>query len=123
MVNQTLQSLENHANDPLLGSVIREALDFISASRLEREDGPSGSGQSSKSVADLHAFRKRSGYYRPGAITGLDETISSLGHADSLVWSRVIETNKGYIAMWFDGQEKPRGILLFKKDDRKSPKF
>jgi hypothetical protein len=116
MVNRILQSLESHIGDPLLGSAIRGAIAMLSESQVEREEGPSGSGQSSKSVADLHAFRKRTGYYKAGAVAGLEETITSLGRSDSLVWARVIETSRSYLAMWFDDQDTPLGILVFEKE-------
>jgi hypothetical protein len=116
MVSQTIQILEKHIGDPRLGGAIGEAIDFLSSSHIEKEEGPTGSGQSSKSVADLHAFRKRSGYYKANAVRGLDETIESLRSCDTLVRSRVIESSNGYVAIWLDDHELPLGVLIFRKN-------
>ena len=108
--------LRQTSNTPRLGEVIAEAIDFLSSSEVVREEGPTGLGQPSRSIADLHAFRKRSGYYRANAVKGLDETIQSLAESDALVQSRVVETDEGYIAVWFDDQEVIMGVLIYRKN-------
>ncbi|MDR3471404.1 MAG: hypothetical protein P4M09_06905 [Devosia sp.] len=114
MVNELLQGLRSHADDVRFGRLISQAIDFVSSSTVEREHPPTGSGQSSKSVADLHAFRKRSGYYAKASIQGLDETIDALRSTDALVWLGIIETNRGSVAIWRDEDGAPLGIMIFK---------
>lgn len=118
MASETTQLLKKHSDDPRLKQVIGEAIDFLSSSHIEKEEGPTGPGQSSKSIADLHAFRKHSGYYKVDAVSGLDETIESLRNCDALIRSRVIETSNGYVAIWFDDREMPLGVLIFRKNAR-----
>src|SRR5262245_27581525 len=90
MVSMNLMEiLKDHVTDPLLGRVIGEGLKLIASSQIERMHCGSEPGQSAKYYADLHDFRKRIGYYEPGALIGLDETI------DALRWctSRIPSTN------------------------------
>jgi hypothetical protein len=113
MVNELLQALRTHADDPRFGQIVGQAIDFVSSSTVKREHPPTGPGQSSKSVADLHAFRKRSGYYVRASIQGLDETIAALRSIDALVWLGVIETSRGSVAIWRDKHGTPLGIMIF----------
>jgi len=115
MVTRAVQLLQKHTDNLALRSVIAEAIGFLSSSRIEREEGPTGSGESSASIADLHAFRKQSGYYKAGAVSGLEETIESLRSRNVDVRSRIVETSDGYVALWFDEQEMPLGVLIFRK--------
>jgi hypothetical protein len=116
MVSHTIAILQTHYDDPLFHSVIREALDFISSSTMEEEHGPTGKGQTTKSIAKLQAFRKRAGYYKLSRISGLDETIKSLENHDATVWARVLETDRGYITVWSNDDDVPLGVMIFKRD-------
>jgi hypothetical protein len=66
------------------------------------------------SHVDLHAFRKRSGYYADALIEGLDEAIDALRSTDTLVWLGVIETSRGWVAIWRDEHGTPLGVMIFK---------
>jgi hypothetical protein len=115
MVSELLQTLGKHTDDPVLGETISRAIDFVLSSTVERERASNGPGESSRSIADIHAFRKRSGYYAKASIQGLDETIDGLRSKDVPVWFNAIETDRGTVAIWVDGQGLPLGILILKK--------
>jgi hypothetical protein len=113
-VNKLLHSLGSYVDDVRFGRLVGEAIDFVSSSTIEREHTPTGPGQRSKSVADLHAFRQRSGYYAKASIRGLDETIDSLRSTDAFVALAIIETNRGSVALWRDKSGALLGIMIFK---------
>lgn len=110
----TTQLLQRGVSDPRFESVSREAMSLLNASLIDRINGPSGPGQSSRSLADLHEFRKKSKYYK-AIVPGLDETISSLKEHDRTVHSRVIELDGSFIAVWLDSQDDLAGIMIFRK--------
>jgi len=117
MLNELLGAIKSHTGDPRFGRIVSQAIDFVSSSTVEREHLSSGRGLSSKSVAEIHAFRKRSGYYAKASILGLDETIAALRNTDTLVRMGVIETNRGVVATWLDEHDTLLGVMVFKKVD------
>jgi len=108
-----LQILKQHTEDLRFGSIIAAALKILEFATIERESGPAMLGQSSRSVAELHAFRKRSGYYIEGKAVGLDETIEALASCDVPVRLGVLEIRQGAIAMWLDERDFPLGVIVF----------
>lgn len=115
MMSELIERLRSHAADPRFGVLIAEAIDFVSLSSTIREDTPSGPGQPAESIAKIHAFRKRSGYYAKASIVGLDETIEALSNGgDTPVRLGVIETNRGTVAAWLDARDVPLGLLILK---------
>jgi hypothetical protein len=123
MVIELIQVLRNHTDDPRFGQIIGEAIDFVLSSTIERQHPPTEPGQSSKSVADIHAFRKRSGYYVNATVIGLDATIDALSSVDTLVRLGVIETNQGSVAVWLNEHDAPMGVMiLMSKSPSTSPR-
>ncbi len=112
-MSELLQALESHAADPRLGRVIRQAIDFVTSATIKREHRSTGHGQSSTAVADLHALRKRLGYYAEASTLGLDESIAVLRSADTRVWLAVIETDRGLVALWRSEDGTPLGVIVF----------
>jgi hypothetical protein len=108
------QTLLSNIAEPRLSGVIASAINFLRAATITAERGPSGNGQPAKQVSDLHAFRKRSGYYKDGAVVGLDETIESLALAEKNVRLGVIETDRGAVAIWFNEHEVIVGLMITK---------
>jgi len=109
-----IQILKDHADDTRFAPIIAIALNFMHSTRVDRDAEPTMLLQSSNSVAELHAFRKRSGYYKDGAVIGLDETIAALTENDVPVRAGLVETDKGYVATWLDEQDVPLGVMIFK---------
>ena len=108
-----LQILRRYSENTRFASVIGVALDILSSANIERETAPNMLLQSSKAVAELHAFRKRSGYYKEGAVAGLDESIASLAERAVPVRAGLIETDQGYIGVWLDEQDCLLGVMVF----------
>lgn len=108
-----IEHLNDNIGDQRFGRVIEVAIELLSSAKLERQSGPNLLLQSSRAVADLHAFRQRSGYYKKGAAVGLDETIEALAAHDVSVRLGVLETSKGDVAMWFDEQDALLGVMVF----------
>lgn len=108
------QTLMSDAAEPRLSGVIANARGFLKAASIVGELGPSGSGQPAKEVSDLHAFRKRCGYYKDGAVIGLDETIESLALFEGDVNLGVIETDRGAVALWLDKRGSIVGVMITK---------
>ena len=106
--------VENTSNS-LFGDVVRGIINFLNSATGRQAHGPSGNGQMSKELSELHAFRKRSGYYKEGVLLGLDETIESLGCCDMLVRTAVFEFDQGLVALWLDDQRMLRGLFLARK--------
>jgi hypothetical protein len=94
MESQILGLLKAHSNDDDLGRAASAALELLHTAKLIHESGPRGQGQSSRYLADMHAFRKRSGYYKEGAVIGLEETIFLMGRKDIRVHLRALERPK-----------------------------
>ena len=107
-----LAILKQGSGDSELGAVTSRAVGFIESAELETERGPAPLNQSSSAVADLHAFRKRSGYYRPGTVDGLDETIKSLAARDVPVRLGVVEARQGAVAVWVDDENSVLGVMI-----------
>jgi hypothetical protein len=116
MASQTIQFLESHADDPRFGRVIEEVLEFIGSSPILHEDCPTPPGVPAQEIADIHAFRKRAGLYKLAAVTGLDETIESLRNCGSLVRGKVIETGRGYVAIFLGEGNALVGAMIFRKE-------
>jgi hypothetical protein len=113
-----IELLYDSIGDRRFGSAIQVAIGLLSSAKLERQSGPNLLLQSSRAVADLHAFRQRSGYYKEGAAVGLDETIEALAAHDVPVRLGVMETSKGYVAMWLDEQDALLGVMVFTSNSK-----
>jgi hypothetical protein len=113
MEGRMIQILRDHADDTRFAPIIAIALNLIHSARVERDGEPTMLLQSSRSVAELHAFRKQSGYYKDGAVIGLDETIAALTESDVPVRAGLVETDKGYVATWLDERDSPLGVMIF----------
>lgn len=109
-----IEILAAHLSDPRFGLVARAAKRFVESTQLIREHKSPSPPQHSKTVADLHAFRKRSGYYNEKAIIGLDETIDGLNSSEVLVHLHVAETTQGYVSLWLSEQNELLGLMVFK---------
>jgi hypothetical protein len=114
MKTDLYQTLMSGAADPRLSRIVADAIEFLKRAVITGEHGPSGNGQPANQVSDLHAFRKRSGYYKDGAVVGLDETIESLALAGKNVRLGVIETNQGAVALWLDEHSLIVGLMITK---------
>ena len=95
---------------PRLSGVIADAVDFLKTANITRQSDLKDTG-TAKDVGDLHAFRKRSGYYKEGAVLGLDETIESLASVKGNVRLGVIEADRGIVVIWIDEQDSIVGIF------------
>jgi hypothetical protein len=113
-----IEILQNNIADSRFGPTIDAAIQFVQSAELERRDGPNLLLQSSKTVADLHAFRKRSGYYNEATVLGLDETIGALAARDVAVRLGVMGTSKGYVAIWVDEQDALLGVMVFQSNPK-----
>ena len=98
--------------DTRLSKIVAATVDFLNAVSVTGQNGPDGKGQTGKQVSDLHAFRKRSGYYKRGAVFGLDETIEALALVEENVRLGVIETDRGAVALWLDEHDEIVGVIL-----------
>ena len=112
MQTDILKMLRESSQNPELGPVISRAIAFIESAEVENIRGPNPLDQLSASVADLHAFRRRSGYYRAGAVDGLDETIGSLAVRNVPVGLAVVETRQGAVAVWLDDKDTVLGVMI-----------
>ena len=108
------QAFASEPYDHLLRAIIVEVLEFLKSVTIMEERGPRGSGQPAKQVSELHAFRRRSNYYKAGAIVGLDETIVSLERMEGNVRLGVIETDHGIVALWLNEQGSISGVMIMK---------
>ena len=113
MESRIIQILTDHADDTRFAPIIAIALNLIHSARVDRDAEPTMLLQSSKSVAELHAFRKRSGYYKDSAVIRLDDTIAALTENDVPVRAGLVETDKGYVATWLDEQDSLLGVMIF----------
>jgi len=107
-----IQTLRDHADDARFGPVIAVALGLLETAKVDRDPEPTPHLQSSRQISDLHAFRKRSGYYKERFIVGLDETIAALAEKDVPIRAGVVETDQGYIAVWLDERDSPLGVMV-----------
>src|SRR5690348_13049617 len=119
MKNDLRQILAASTEEPSLRAIIAQAINFLDTAEIAGELGPNGTGQSAKQVSDLHAYRRKSGYYKEGAVLGLDETIASLAGAGSPnVHLGIIETRRGGVAIWLDDHGSIVGVLITKMIDQ-----
>jgi len=112
MSNDLIKILESHQNDQLLGSLAKEAVEFIRGSTIKYSRS-SGSGHSSLSIAKIYKLRLKRKTKRPGAVLGLEESISSLSAQDVTVYLSHIETDRGIVAIWLsEDQSNLAAIVL-----------
>jgi hypothetical protein len=109
------QLLVSNSKNEKWRDVVAAALRMIAEANTDSELGPSGAGQSAKEVAELHAFRRSVGYYKPGSAVGLEHAIESLNGMPGRVHLGVIETDRGVISMWLDDQNALVGIIVVRK--------
>jgi hypothetical protein len=121
MSDDLIKIIATLLDDPRWGAVAEEALRFIDASPLNSQHSAT-QGQSSTAVAEMYKLRKKIGNIEDGTICGLDETIASLGEQDVEVRLGVIETDRGWVALWLvDDQNYPAGIMILKSKSPADP--
>jgi hypothetical protein len=114
MSDHLLNILAANQNDEKLGTVAKEALEFVKGTTVKSWQSP-GTGQSSLSVANIYKIRMKHETYRPEAFLGLEDSISSLAAKDVTVHLSVIETEQGLVSVWLvDDQSPPVGIIVGK---------
>jgi hypothetical protein len=111
-IGNLYQTLISGDHDPRVVTVVAAAVDFLKAATITAERLPRGAGQNAGQCSVLHAFRKRSGYYREGAVIGLDETIESLAAENGNVRLGVFETDHGAVALWLNDQDIVVGVMI-----------
>ncbi|MGB9330140.1 MAG: hypothetical protein WCB10_05170 [Steroidobacteraceae bacterium] len=106
--------LRRYENDPKLGAVAREALQFIEGSEFRFQQSP-GPGQSSHSIVRMYKIRMHLPKFKRDAFIGLEESIKSLSEHEITVHLSVIETEKGVVSVWLaDSSGPPLGIVIAK---------
>lgn len=116
MTVSLVHRLNMASTPPPLRGIIGEALNLLSTATVIEQSGPTGAGEPARQYSDIHAFRKQSGYYKSGAIAGLDETIELLARAgDKNVHGGVIETDRGFITVYFDDDGSIVGAMIARK--------
>ncbi len=109
-----IEVLRNHKDEPKLGCVIRQALQFIEGAQCKFLQS-SELGQSSLSVVRMYEIRKSLKKFQRDAFIGLEESIESLRQRDMNVHLCAIETEKGVISLWLtDERSPPAGVIIAK---------
>lgn len=116
---QMIELLEKYRDDPHFGAVIAEAISFVNSVKILGGHLPEGAGQSSKSLAELHKFRKDSKYYTNDMVSGLEKTIEKLESDDVIVRLGVVETDHGHVALWVNSQDTLLGAMIFRTTSHK----
>ena len=107
-----INTLRSYRDEPNLGAIARQALQFIEGaqSRVLQSPGP---GQSSLAVVRMYEIRKSLRKFQQNAFVGLDESIESLRKRDVNVHLSAIETEKGVVSLWLtDESSPPVGIVI-----------
>jgi hypothetical protein len=118
MVTSLSKNLENYAEDVRFRAIVRAAQHMLELADIDEESVPKGEGQTAQSIADLNAFRKKSGYYANATILGLDESIESLRSFDGHVRLGSIDTRLGMIASWVDDNYSLVALMIFYKKNQ-----
>jgi hypothetical protein len=106
--------LRNYRDESKLGSVARQALQFLEGTQCKFLQS-SGSGQSSLSVVRMYEIRMSLKKFQRNAFIGLEESIESLRQRDVNVHLSAIETEKGVISLWLtDKSSPPVGVVIAK---------
>lgn len=114
MKDDLIKLIESKIATTDFGEVAREALNLIRRSSVKSQR-LTAEGQRSSSVADIHELRKHIGYYKKGAVLGLDATIAELRRKEVMVRLWTVETDLGLVAAWIvDEQSPPIGLIVMK---------
>ena len=114
MVNELVSVLKGHIDDPRFGEIVNEAIGIISSSTVKEYSLPKSPSQSAKSVAEIHAFRKRSGYYAKASIVGLETTIAAMSNSNDAVRIGSIVTDTAIVCFWLGEVNNLAGIVIFR---------
>jgi hypothetical protein len=101
-----INTLRSYQDEPNLGAIAKQALQFIGGaqSRVLQSPGP---GQSSLAVVRMYEIRKSQRKFQQSAFIGLDESIKSLRKRDVNVHLSAIETERGVVSLWLTDELSP----------------
>jgi hypothetical protein len=114
MLAGTIEILRSNLDSAMFGTTVDEALHLVLEPNAVSLHGPSGTWQGSQDIAELHDFRRRSGYYQRALLSGLDETIRSLREHETAVSGRVFETDRAFVVVYLDRSNALLGLIIFR---------
>lgn len=113
MTNELINILKNCATGHGVDQIAKLALKFIESAD-DKSFHLSGPGQSSLSIAKIYKIRMKHKTFRPEAFEGLEQSIEALDAKDVIVRLAAVETDKGVVSVWLNGDDEPVGIVVGK---------